>query len=288
MAIHGVHQEFVAGAVGYLEGTALQDGVHLLQVGQHLVAQFAVVFIDVAAFSGIADDAVADIAYLVADSFFQAAVQVHLVHLDGHSAVEHFAAEREGGLVHIHRTHHEEVLRDGQALAALIGLVGFALLRRVKQLVYQAAVGIGVLIFDDGVGGDGAVGVQFAALDDRQVFGEVLLHWGEVHLVEAEEVRHLRIFDGCCHEAQEGANHELLAVQMRHIAYQLAAVVPVGLHLHHTEVPRVVLTIFRVVLLPTSFRQLSHNTALSRPRDSRQQHKRLRPQGGEVWIILWL
>ena len=50
-------------------------------------------------------------------SIGESTLQVHLIHFDGHGTVEHLARERERGLIHIHRTHHNKVLRNGDTLA---------------------------------------------------------------------------------------------------------------------------------------------------------------------------
>ncbi len=79
------------------------------------------------------------------------ALQIYIIHLDGHGTVEYLTRERESRLVHVDSTDNDEVLGDSQALA-IISFKIFLPFRIInKQLVYQAHIGFRWLIINDWV-----------------------------------------------------------------------------------------------------------------------------------------
>ena len=209
-------------------------------------------------------------------------MKVHFVHLYGHGTVEHLSGERECCLVHVHCTYNYEVLRDANAV--LVETFSHILVR--SDGGSQVEIPLGIFLFQDGVGGNDTILTAFARLRHTQIFSKVLLHWCEVHLVEAKKVWSILVFPRLCHELQEVTSHKLrLSAHSAHIAYQLAGVMPVRFHLYHLKVHWLLCLVFFRVFFPTSTCQLSYDSTLACARDTCKKKERLRLNGGDVGAI---
>ena len=216
-------------------------------------------------------------------AFGQTTMQVHFVHFDSHGTVKHLSGKRECCFIHVHRSHNDKVWGDRDTV--FIETCSYFVIRRDR--CRQVEIPFGIFLFQDGVGSNDSILTAFARLYHAQIFRKVLLHWSQVHLVEAKKVWSILVFPSLCHELQEVASHKLrLSTHSAHIANEFAGVMPVRLHLYHFKVLWFLHLVFIRIFFPTSTCQLPYDSTLACTGYACKEKKRFRLDCGNVGTIV--
>ena len=134
--------------------------------------------------------------------------------------------------------------------------------------------------------GNNFFSVEFSAFNNAKIFSEILFHRCKVHFVEAKEIRSFGIFPRLDHKLQEIACHKFRRTACTaNVSNKFGAVVPIGFHLNHLEILGFLRLILFTIAVPTSPRQFTDDSALSRTGDSGKKKEWLGTDGGEVGAV---